>query len=250
MFSLDGKVVLVTGSTRGLGWAMARALSEAGATVVLNGRSVAALQRRIRELAEVGGTADMAPFDVTDAEDGPRTIQDVAARHGRLDVLINNAGIILRKAFTELTSDDWNSVLSVNLTACFTLAQAAAAVMTRQGRGSIIMTASIVATATRPGIAAYTAAKGAVSALTRALAVELGPLGIRCNAIAPGYFRTEATEAVAESEFGRSIENRIPLRRWGEPRDLGGIVVFLASDAASYVNGAVFTVDGGLTAAL
>jgi gluconate 5-dehydrogenase len=112
------------------------------------------------------------------------------------------------------------------------------------------MISSIVAQVTRPDIAAYTAAKGAVSALTRALAVELGPLGIRCNAIAPGYFRTDATAAVVESEFGQAIRNRIPLRRWGDPRDLGGIAAFLASDAASYVNGAVITIDGGLTAAL
>jgi gluconate 5-dehydrogenase len=250
MFALNDKVILVTGSSRGLGWSMARALSEAGATVMLNGRDTEALRARAQELAGRGATVDIAPFDVTDALAGPRAIRQVAETHGRLDVLVNNAGIILRKPMAELTDDDWNAVVTANLTSCFRLARAAAAVMVRQGHGSIIMISSIVATVTRPDIAAYTAAKGAVSALTRALAVELGPKNVRCNAIAPGYFRTDATAALMESEFGRAIQARIPLRRWGDPRDLGGIAVFLASDAACYVNGAIITVDGGLTAAL
>jgi gluconate 5-dehydrogenase len=250
MFVLNDKVILVTGSSRGLGWSMASALAQAGATVVLNGRDANALRARAQELAAKGAAVDIAPFDVNDTEAGARAIGQVAKIHGRLDVLINNAGLVVRKPVAELTDNDWNSVLTTNVLAYFRLAQAAAAVMARQGQGSIIMISSIVAQVTRPDIAAYTAAKGAVSALTRALAVELGPLGIRCNAIAPGYFRTDATAAVVESEFGQAIRNRIPLRRWGDPRDLGGIAAFLASDAASYVNGAVITIDGGLTAAL
>jgi len=250
MFVLNDKVILVTGSSRGLGWAMARALGQAGATVVLNGRDIEALRLRAQELAADGAAADVAPFDVTDTAAGPRAIRQIAEKHGRLDVLINNAGFILRKPIAELADSDWHSVFAGNLTSCFILAKAAADVMVRQGRGSIITMSSIVATVTRPDIAAYTAAKGAVSALTRALAVELGPHGVRCNAIAPGYFRTDATAQLEASEFGRAIQNRTPLRRWGDPSELGGMAVFLASDAASYVNGAVLTVDGGLTAAL
>jgi gluconate 5-dehydrogenase len=250
MFRLDGKVALVTGSSRGLGWAMARALSGAGATVVLHGRDGEELRTRAQELAAGGVPADVAPFDVTDSEAGARAIRDIAARHGRLDVLVNNAGVILRKPLAEVTDSDWNTVLATDLTSCFALSRAAADVMVPQGRGSIIMISSVVASVTRPQIVAYTAAKGAVSALTRALAVELGPSGVRCNAIAPGYFRTEATAPLVETEVGRQISARTPLRRWGNTDEIGGAAVFLASDAASYVNGAILTVDGGLTAAI
>jgi gluconate 5-dehydrogenase len=250
MFALDGKVALVTGSSRGLGWAMAQALSQAGATIVLHGRDPELLRSRARELAAKGAKTDVAPFDVIDIEAGPQAIRTIAETHGRLDILVNNAGFMLRKPMAEVTDGDWHSVLAADLTSCFRLARAAADVMIRQGRGSIIMISSIVATVTRPEISAYTAAKGAVNALTRALAVELGPHGVRCNAIAPGYFRTEATASLQGTELDRMISARTPLGRWGNPPELGGAVVFLASDAASYVNGTILTVDGGLTAAI
>jgi gluconate 5-dehydrogenase len=250
VFALDGKVALVTGSSRGLGWAMARALSEAGATVVLHGRDAGALRARAQELAANGAVPDVAAFDVTDTDAGTQAIRQIADRHGRLDVLVNNAGFILRKPLATLTDAEWDASLATDLTSCFALSRAAAEVMVAQGRGSIIMISSIVATVTRPEIAAYTAAKGALSALTRALAVELGPRGVRCNAIAPGYFRTEGTAPIVDTELGRQISARTPLRRWGNTDEIGGAAVFLASDAASYVNGAVLTVDGGLTAAL
>jgi gluconate 5-dehydrogenase len=250
VFRLDGRVALVTGSSRGLGWAIARALSAAGAIVVLHGRDTEALRARQQELAATGAATDVVRFDVTDSEAGARAIGQIAERHGRLDVLVNNAGVILRKPLAEVADSDWQATLATDLTSCFTLARAAAAVMVPQGRGSIIMISSIVASVTRPQIAAYTAAKGAVSALARALAVELGPHGVRCNAIAPGYFRTEGTAPIVETELGRQISARTPLGRWGNTEEIGGAAVFLASDAASYVNGTVLTVDGGLTAAL
>lgn len=250
MFTLDGKVALVTGASRGLGWAMARALSGAGATVVLNGRSAETLSARAEELTGDGAAAHIAPFDVTNAAAGREAVQEIARRHGRLDILVNNAGFALRKPLAELGEDDWQAVMAADLTSCFSLAKAAAEVMVPQGSGAIIMISSIVATVARPGIAAYAAAKGAVSALTRALAVELGPQGIRCNAIAPGYFRTDATGPLQNTPFAQQICERTPLGRWGDPPELGGAAVFLASDAASYVNGAVLTVDGGMTAAM
>jgi gluconate 5-dehydrogenase len=250
VFALDGQVALVTGSSRGLGWAMARALSAAGATVVLHGRDPELLRARAQELAATGARTDVAPFDVTDTQAGSRAIRHIAATHGRLDILVNNAGFMLRKPIADVTDSDWHSVLATDLTPCFTLSRAAADVMVRQGRGSIIMISSIVASTTRPQIAAYTAAKGAVSALTRALAVELGPHGVRCNAIAPGYFRTEATAPLEGTELDRMISARTPLGRWGNPVEIGGAVVFLASEAGSYVNGTILTVDGGLTAAI
>jgi gluconate 5-dehydrogenase len=250
MILLHDKVVLITGSSRGLGWAMAQAFAQAGATVLINGRDRDGVLARVRELAAKGLSAEAAVFDAADPAAAEAALRRIVETHTRLDVLVNNAGAIIRKPFTALTDADWDAVFSVNVTARFRLAQAAAAAMMARGSGAILMISSIVAARTRPEIAAYTAAKGAVSALTRALAVELAPHGIRCNAIAPGYFRTDATAAIADSEFGRALERRIPLRRWGDPADIGAAAVFLASDAASYINGAVLVVDGGLTAAL
>jgi gluconate 5-dehydrogenase len=250
MLSVSNKVVLITGSSRGLGWSMAQAFAEAGAVVVLNGRQPESLQARLEELLARGASADLAVFDIEDSTAGQQAISRIAEAHGRLDVLINNAGIFVRKPFSQLTDSDWDSVFAVNVKAYFKLARSAAAIMMRQQSGSIIMISSIVTEMTRPEIAAYTAAKGAIGALTRALAVELGPYGVRCNAIAPGYFRTEAAAPIVDTAFGRSIQQRVPLKRWGDPLEIGPAAVFLASNAASYINGATLTVDGGLTAAL
>ena len=250
-FSLDGKTALVTGASRGLGWAMARAMAEAGARVVLNGRHPETLAARVAELEDAGRRASAAAFDVADRPAAAAGLAAVIEDCGGLDVLVNNAGINRRKLLGELGDDDWQSVIDTNLTACFALARDAGVHMAERGSGRIIMTGSIMGSMARPGIAAYVAAKGGISALTRALAAELGPAGVTCNAIAPGYIVTDMTEGlIADPEFDAMVRRRTPAGRWGRPEEIGHAAVYLASDAAAYVNGHVLTVDGGMTAAL
>lgn len=247
LFSLAGKVILITGASRGLGWAMAQAMSAAGGHVVLNGRDPKTLETRAARLRKTGSEVSIAAFDVTDEAAGARAIADIAAEHGSLDVLVANAGIQHREALEDFTTEDFKQVVDTNLTACFTLARAAAAQMRRRGAGRIIMTASIMGQVARPTISAYTAAKGGVMALVKALAVELGPEGITCNAIAPGFIATEMTMALLENEeFNAWVESRTPLGRWGRPEEIAGAAVFLASPAGAYVNGHVLNVDGGM----
>ena len=247
-FSLDDKIALVTGASRGLGWAMARCMAEAGALVVLNGRDEATLESRAKEIVNAGGLARTAPFDVSDRATASAGLASVIKTHGRLDVLVNNAGINRRKPLAEFSDDDWDAVINTNLTACFALARDAGTAMAAQGSGRIIMTGSIMGSVARPGIAAYIAAKGGIAALTRSLAVELGPSGVTCNAIAPGYITTDMTAPlVADPAFDARVRERTPVGRWGEPEDIAYAAVYLASDAAAYVNGHVLTVDGGMT---
>ena len=251
LFSLDGKVALVTGASRGLGLAMARSLGRAGAHVVLNGRHAETLGQRVGELEAAGLSASQAAFDVVDEAAAKAAIEGIVQRHGRLDVLLNNAGMVHLGTAAELDTEDWRRVIETNLTSCLVLAREAARPMIAQGWGRIIMTASIMSFLARPRIAAYVASKSALAGLTRALAVELGPQGVNCNAIAPGYFLTDMTRELSnDPEFDALIRQRVPLGRWAEPRELEGAALFLASDASSFVNGHVLTVDGGLTASL
>ena len=250
-FSLAGKSVLVTGASRGLGWAMARAMAEAGAGVALNGRHEETLAARAETLCAAGHAASIATFDVADRKAAAGGLAAVVARHGRLDVLVCNAGINHRVALDEFTDDDWRRVIDTNLTACFALARDAARTMVAQDAGRIIMIGSIMGRMARPGIVAYVAAKGGIAALTRALAAELGPAGVTCNAIAPGYITTDLTAPLAaDPAFDAKVKSRTPAGRWGRPEEVAHAAVFLASDAASYVNGHVLTVDGGMTVAL
>lgn len=247
LFSLTDQVILVTGASRGLGWAMAQALAAAGAHVVLNGRDADRLQACQQTLQDQGLLASIAPFDVTDEAAGTRAIAGIVEQHGRLDVLVANAGIQHRQPLTEFATTDFQRVLNTNLTACFTLAREAAKPMQAQGSGRIIMTASIMCQVARPTVPAYIAAKGGVMALVKALAVELGPQGITCNAIAPGYFATEMNTALVENpEFSAWLESRVPLQRWAQPEEIAGAAVFLAAKAGAYVNGHILTVDGGM----
>lgn len=251
MFDLTHKVALVTGGSRGLGWAMAQSLAAAGAHVVLNARDAAALDARVAELRARGLSGEAACFDVNDASAAEACVAQVAARHGRFDILVANAGINHRAPIEAFERADFERVIGTNLTSVWVLCKAAAGQMKPRQAGRIIMTGSISAINARPTISAYVASKGAVHALTKQLAVELAGDRITVNCIAPGFFATEMNTALIENaEFNDWVCKRTPVGRWGDLQEIGPAAVFLASDEASYVTGLVMTVDGGFTAAM
>ncbi len=247
-FSLNNRVVLVTGSSRGIGWAIARGMAAAGAKVILHGRDQARLADSAAKLANVAGTL---AFDVSDTSATTAAFETIKAEHGRLDVLVNNAGVIPRKPLLETTDSDWASVIDSNLSAYFRLSREAARMMIPAASGRIIMISSIMGLVGRPTIPGYVTAKAGLHGMVRGLAAELAAHGITVNAIAPGFFPTDATDVLyRDPKFNDWISTRAPMGRWGDPAELAGPAVFLASAAASYITGHVLVVDGGLTAAL
>ena len=250
-FRLDGQLALVTGSSSGIGLALARGLGQAGARVVLNGRDPAKLAQAAALLASEGLSVQASAFDVTKRAEVDTGIQAIESGIGAIDILVNNAGMTRRAAFHELTTADWDAVMRTNVDSIFHVGQAVSKFMVARGRGRIINTCSVMSELGRPGTSVYTASKGAVKMLTKAMAIDLGPLGINVNGIGPGYFKTELTEKlVNDPPFSDWLIKRTPNRRWGDVEDLAGAAVFLASDASRFVNGHILYVDGGVTASL
>jgi gluconate 5-dehydrogenase len=250
-FSLRGKRALVTGASRGLGLAIAEALAGVGASTILHGRDESALSRAHASFEQRGWACTTARCEVTDEAALRAMAREQLAQHGRIDILVNNAGGNIRKGLFDATSADWRQVLDMDLTACFVLAQELAPAMVAAGWGRIINIGSVMSALSRAGIPAYAAAKHGIAGLTRALAAELGKHGVTVNAICPGFFVTEANQVhLQNAQFTTWVEERTPLGRWGEPSELGGAAVFLASAASSYVNGHLLFVDGGLTGSM
>jgi 2-deoxy-D-gluconate 3-dehydrogenase len=244
-FRIDREVALVTGATGGLGTAIAIALAEAGANVACHGYSREADEtcERIRDL---GRMAYSFSADLSDVSQAERLYREVQARMGAPGILVNNAGILHRQAARHFDTALWSHMLDVNLTSAFRLSQLAGNAMLERGRGKIINIASLLAFQGGSEVPAYAASKAALTQLTRTLANEWGAGNLQVNAIAPGFFRTAHTEELRKDEtLSRQIVDRIPAARWGEPEDLAGAVVFLASRASDYVNGELLVVDGG-----
>jgi gluconate 5-dehydrogenase len=247
-FDLTGKVALVTGAHRGLGFAIAKGLVNAGATVVVNARNADALANAADAL---GKRAIARAFDITDRPRARNEIAAIESEHGHLDILVNNAGIQRRAAMVDFKPEDWDALIATNLTAPFFVSQAALPGMIARKRGKIIHVASLTSELARPNIVPYTTSKGGVRQMTRAMAVELAPHNIQVNAIAPGYFATEMNTALIENaEFNAWVCKRTPAGRWGQPDELAGLAVFLASAAADYITGQVIYVDGGFGVAM
>ena len=251
LFSLEGRRALITGSSQGIGFALARGLAAAGAEIVLNGRDTAKLERAADELKAGGATVHTLAFDATD-HDGVRTAVDAfEANTGAIDVLVNNAGMQHRTALEDFPADAFERLLQTNVASVFHVGQACARHMIRRKSGKVINIASVQTALARPGIAPYTATKGAVANLTKGMATDWAQHGLQCNAIAPGYFDTPLNAAlVADPEFSAWLEKRTPAGRWGNVEELVGACVFLSSAASSFVNGHTLYVDGGITASL
>ena len=250
-FRLDGRLALITGSSAGIGLALARGLAQAGASVVLNGRDATKLAQTAALLTAEGLQVHARAFDVTQREQIDANVAGIEAELGAIDILVNNAGIQRRAPFHEFAAADWDELMRTNLDSIFHVGQSVARHMIPRQRGRIINICSVQSELGRPGIAPYTASKGAVKMLTKGMAIDLGPHGINVNGLGPGYFKTELNaKLVADETFSAWLINHTPSRRWGDVEDLAGAAVFLASDASRFVNGHILYVDGGVTATL
>ena len=249
-FDLSGRRALITGSSAGIGLALAQGLAQAGATVILNGRSNDKLQQCASNLRAQGLSVEVEVFDVT-SRAAVRAGVAAAEARGALDIVINNAGMQRRGPLEHYSEDDWDALMRTNLDSVFHVSQAAAQFMIARRRGKIINICSVQSELGRPGIAPYAATKGAVKMLTKGMAIDWGPHGLQVNGLGPGYFKTELNQPLVDNpEFSQWLINRTPSRRWGELQDLVGGAIFLASDASNFVNGHILYIDGGVTATL
>ena len=251
LFDLSGRTALVTGSSRGLGRAIAEGMAKAGARLIVNGTDPARVETAVAEFRSDGHLAEGAAFDVTDEAAVVRAFEGLDAKSIAIDVLVNNAGIQMRKPLIEFTSAEWRKVIETNLTSAFIIGREAAKRMIPRKRGKIINIGSLGSELARPTVGPYTAAKGGIKTLTRSMAVEWAASGIQANAIGPGYMLTDMNQAlVNNADFNNWLMSRIPAKRWGRPDELIGAAIFLASSASDYVNGQIIYVDGGMLAAM
>lgn len=251
MFDLSGQRALITGSSQGIGFALARGLAGAGAEIVLNGRDQAKLSAAAATLRSEGAVVHELPFDACDHDAVRAAVDGFEAETGPIDILVNNAGMQHRTPLEDFPADAFERLLSTNISTVFNVGQACARHMISRKGGKIINIASVQTALARPGIAPYTATKGAVGNLTKGMATDWAAHGLQCNAIAPGYFDTPLNAAlVADPDFSAWLEKRTPAGRWGNVEELVGACIFLSSGASSFVNGHVLYVDGGITASL
>nr|WP_319383007.1 SDR family oxidoreductase [uncultured Roseibium sp.] len=251
LFDLSGKRALITGSSQGIGFALARGMAQAGAEIVLNGRDSAKLATASQTLKSEGFKVSELAFDVTDHDAARIAIDDFEAGTGAIDILVNNAGMQHRTPLEDFPADAFERLLQTNIASVFHVGQAAARHMIKRGRGKIVNICSVQTALARPGIAPYTMTKGAVANLTKGMATDWAKYGLQCNGLAPGYFDTPLNAAlVNDPEFSAWLEKRTPAGRWGKVEELVGTCIFLSSDASSFVNGTTVFVDGGISVSL
>lgn len=250
-FSLKDRLALVTGSSQGIGFALAQGLAAAGARVILNGRDKVRLEAALQTFKAMGFKGIGLDFDVCDPVAVTDAIDQIEINHGAIDILVNNAGIQWRQPLEEFPPEKWTSVINTNLSSVFFVSQAVARHMIPRRKGVMINIGSVQSELGRPNIAPYAASKGGLKMLTKGMAIDWGKYGIRVNGIGPGYFKTELNKALTEDKtFSDWLTDRTPLKRWGNVEELAGAAVFLASDAASFITGHILYVDGGVTAQL
>jgi gluconate 5-dehydrogenase len=251
LFDLSGRTALVTGSSRGLGRAIAEGLAKAGARLIVNGVDPARVEATVADMRAAGYAAEGSAFDVTNEAAVVEAFARFDAAGIEIDILVNNAGIQVRKPLVEFSSAEWRKVIETNLTSAFVIGREAAKRMIPRERGKIVNIGSLASELARPTVGPYTAAKGGIKNLTRSMAVEWAASGVQANAIGPGYMLTDMNEALVNNpDFNGWLMSRIPAKRWGRPDELVGAAVFLASAASDYVNGQIIYIDGGMLAAM